>query len=131
MIEVDGWHFTGVPMDHTVPGLSYILTRDGIRTAFSGDTRSLRHLAEAGTLDILICELSYPDALEELAHISGHMTPSMLKRELAQFSPLPELWISHLKPQYAQELRSAIAPLLHTARGMVLESGKRYTLARH
>ncbi|MDO9372739.1 MAG: 3',5'-cyclic-nucleotide phosphodiesterase [Gammaproteobacteria bacterium] len=130
-IEIDGWHITGVPMDHTVPGLSYILARAGIRTAFTGDTRSLRHLAEAGPLDILICELSYPDHLEELAHISGHMTPSMLKRDLALFSPLPELWISHLKPQYAPELRRVIEPLLHTGRGMLLESGKRYTLARH
>lgn len=130
-IEIDGWHITGVPMDHTVPGLSYILTRGGIRTAFSGDTRSLRHLAEAGPLDILICELSYPDPLQELAHISGHMTPSMLKRDLALFAPPPELWISHLKPQYAHELRKVIAPLLHSGRGMLLESGKHYTLARH
>ncbi len=130
-IEIDGWHITGVPMDHTVPGLSYILARDGVRAAFTGDTRSLRHLAEAGPLDILICELSYPDHLEELAHITGHMTPSMLRRDLALFSPMPELWISHLKPQYAQELRDVIEPLLHSTRGMLLESGKRYTLARH
>lgn len=130
-ITIDGWHITGVPMDHTVPGLSYILTRGGIRTAFTGDTRSLRHLSDVGALDILICELSYPDHMAELAHISGHMTPSMLKHELAQFTPRPQLWISHLKPQYAPQLRSVVEPLLHTERGLLLESGKRYSLARH
>ncbi len=128
-IEIDGWHITGVPMDHTVPGLSYILARDGVRAAFTGDTRSLRHLAEAGPLDILICELSYPDHLEELAHITGHMTPSMLKRDFALLRHKPQLWVSHLKPQYRRELRLAIAPLLAQYGGQVLESGSTYTLS--
>jgi len=129
-IEVDGWHITGVPMDHTVPGLSYILSRAGVRTAFTGDTRSLHHLAAAGPLDILICELSYPDQLAEVALVSGHLTPAALKRDLALFSPIPEVWISHLKPQYAQDLRDAVEPLRDITPIMLLESGHHYPLAR-
>ncbi len=127
-VQIDGWQVGGVAMDHTVSGLSYVLQRDGARFAFTGDTRSLRHLAAAGPLDILICELSYPDHLEELAHITGHMTPAMLKRDFALLRHKPQLWISHLKPQYRKELRLAIAPLLAQYGGQILEPGNSYTL---
>ncbi|MCL5669544.1 MAG: 3',5'-cyclic-nucleotide phosphodiesterase [Gammaproteobacteria bacterium] len=127
-VPIGGWQVTGVAMDHTVPGLSYILQRDGARFAFTGDTRSLSALAEAGPLDVLIAELSYPDHMQDLAQLTGHMTPAMLKHDLALLRHKPQLWVSHLKPQYHKELRLAIAPLLAEHDGLVLESGNSYTV---
>jgi ribonuclease BN (tRNA processing enzyme) len=126
---VGGWRVTGVAMDHTVPGLSYVMQRDGARFAYTGDTRSLHALAEAGPFDVLVTELSYPDRLHELARLTGHMTPAMLQRELALLRHKPQLWVSHLKPQYREELRLAIAPLLAHYGGRVLEPGHSYALA--
>lgn len=127
-VEIAGWRIHGVSMDHTVPVFAYVFEKAGIRFAFTGDTRSLTNLAGEKPLTRLICEVSYPDALEELAQISGHMTPAMLKRDIARFSHLPRLWISHFKPNYAEELRRALASLVAESGGAILESGKTYTL---
>lgn len=126
-VEIAGWQVRGVAMDHTVPGLSYIFERDGLRFAFTGDTRSLKHLSNE-QLDVLLAEVSYPDEMEKLADTTGHMTPSMLKRELVQFTKPPSVWISHLKPHYATELRHSLEPLLEEFNGIILGSGKMYPL---
>ncbi len=126
-MEIAGWQVRGVAMDHTVPGFSYIFECDELRFAFTGDTRSLKNLISE-RLDILMCEVSYPDALEDLAELTGHMTPAMLKRDMAQFTTPPRLWISHFKPHYLKELQQAMAPLLKEFRGIILESGNAYPL---
>ncbi|RJQ45335.1 MAG: 3',5'-cyclic-nucleotide phosphodiesterase [Gammaproteobacteria bacterium] len=128
-VQIGGWRVCGAAMDHTVPGLSYILQHDGMSFAFTGDTRSLSALAQADPFDVLVTELSYPDHMHELARLSGHMTPAILKRDLALLRRKPQLWISHLKPQYHKELRLAAAPLLAEYGGRVLESGGSYPLA--
>lgn len=128
VIEVEGWRVHGVAMDHTVAGLSYIFKSDEVCFAFTGDTKSLSQLASK-SLDILITEVSFPDELEKLAQTTRHMTPSMLKREVAQFSKLPRLWISHFKPDYRESLKLELASLVKESAGLILESGKTYPLS--
>jgi ribonuclease BN (tRNA processing enzyme) len=62
----------------------------------------------------LITETSFPNRLEKLALTTGHLTPSLLEREIAKMSPPPEkIFIMHLKPQFLQEIETEIQALEH------------------
>ena len=54
----------------------------------------------------MLVELSFPNALQELADLSGHLTPRTLRAELAKLTRngYPVL-LYHLKPAYAAELK--------------------------
>jgi ribonuclease BN (tRNA processing enzyme) len=45
----------------------------------------------------LIVEASYPNALEELAHVSKHLTPRLLRAELDKLDAAPRILVTHLK----------------------------------
>ena len=62
----------------------------------------------------LIMETSFPNRLEKLALASGHLTPSLLEKEIAKMSPLPEkIFIMHIKPQFLNEIEMEIQALEH------------------
>lgn len=46
--------------------------------------------------------------------MTGHLTPSLLEREVAKMSRPPEMiFIMHLKPQFLQEIEAEIQALGH------------------
>ena len=75
-------------------------------SVFSGDTGPtdrLWELARAlGDVRAIIVETSFPDRLEALASVSGHLTPSLLARELDKMPPCP-VWVYHIKPMFYDE----------------------------
>jgi predicted metal-dependent RNase len=59
-------------------------------------------------------ETSFPNRLEKLALASGHLTPSLLEKEIAKMSPSPgKIFIMHVKPQYLHEIEVEIQALEH------------------
>ncbi len=57
-------------------------------------------------------ETSFPNQLQELADISGHLTPQTLRTELAKFKQNgTSVFLYHLKPAYLSELEQEIAGL--------------------
>ena len=72
-------------------------------------------------------ETIFPSALQELADVSGHLTPRTLAGELAKFdrNGFPVL-LYHLKPAHVAELRRELAALaLPGVR--ILETGDTFT----
>jgi ribonuclease BN (tRNA processing enzyme) len=105
----------------------------GGRSAFaiSGDTGPTTAFwklvnATAG-LTALLVELSFPNGLQRLADLSGHLTPRTLARELTKLAhaDLPIL-LYHLKPVHVRQLRREVAALKH--RNLrILEVGDTFT----
>jgi len=57
----------------------------------------------------LIAESSFPNRLEELALKTGHLTPALLKKEIAKMgNPPPKIYLMHAKPQYFPEIEQEI-----------------------
>ena len=57
---------------------------------------------------------SFPNLLEKLVLMTGHLTPSLLEGEIAKMSRPPEMiFIMHLKPQFLQEIETEIQALVH------------------
>jgi cAMP phosphodiesterase len=105
-----------VPVCHPVESVGFIVS-DG-RTAFavSGDTgpttRFWKAVDAERRLRALLVEMSFPNALQALADVSGHLTPNTLSTELAkrERNGYP-VYLYHLKPAYAGELKRELAAL--------------------
>ncbi|GFO63876.1 3',5'-cyclic-nucleotide phosphodiesterase [Geomonas paludis] len=100
-------------VNHPVPALGYRVTRDGTSLLYTGDTGPTQRIWElAGALDALVVEVSFPTAMEEIALMTGHLTPALLARELAKLPcPPRRVLITHLKPQYEEAISSELESL--------------------
>lgn len=105
-----------VRVDHPVESVGFVLSDGRTSIAVSGDTgptsRFWKKVNGEKRLKALIVELSFPSSMQELADLSGHLTPRTLVGELAKFERdgLPVL-LYHLKPAHVAELRREVAGL--------------------
>src|SRR5205807_5776046 len=107
VIAVDGGAtLTLVPVDHLPPGGEAgagVISADGVRIVYSGDTRPCDALIEAARgADLLIHEVGGTEARAELLHRVGHSTAADAGRvaaragvgALAMFHTPAPMWVS-------------------------------------
>ena len=123
--------FQPVPVRHPVESVGFVVSSGRSAFGISGDTgptTAFWKLVNQSTgLKALLVELSFPNELQRLADLSGHLTPQSLARELAKLErgDLPIL-LYHLKPAYVPRLRREVAALkLKNLR--ILEVGDTFT----
>ena len=83
---------------------------------YSGDTYStdeLWQVARKNTkLATAFVECSYPDSMADLARLSKHLTPALLKDELIELNrPHICVFAYHLQPAYKDQVRSELTAL--------------------
>ncbi|HEY6107015.1 MAG TPA: 3',5'-cyclic-nucleotide phosphodiesterase [Anaeromyxobacteraceae bacterium] len=114
--KVGGFTFKPVPVCHPVESVGFVISDGRSEIAVSGDTgptvQFWRKVNAAERLKALLVELSFPNDLQGLADVSGHLTPNTLATELAKLTRngFPVL-LYHLKPAYAATLRREVAAL--------------------
>jgi cAMP phosphodiesterase len=122
---------TPVPVDHTVPTCGYLIHDGETGFVYSADTgptdRLWRRAREMRGLKAIIVETAFPSRLGQLAQVSGHLTPEMLKREMDKMPPDVPVWVFHIKPQLFEETAEELAKI-DPARILTLEQGKTYCL---
>jgi cAMP phosphodiesterase len=105
-----------VRVSHTVESTGYLVSDGAGAIAVSGDTGPTdafwRAVNEEADLRALLVETSFPSRLQAVADASGHLTPRTLAGELAKLrrNGFP-VYLYHLKPAFAAELRRELAPL--------------------
>jgi cAMP phosphodiesterase len=105
-----------VPVHHPVESVGFVLSDGRSAIAVSGDTgpttRFWKKVNAARDLGAVFVELSFPNAMQALADLSGHLTPNTLARELEKLDRdgCPVL-LYHLKPTHAAQLRREVAAL--------------------
>jgi ribonuclease BN (tRNA processing enzyme) len=126
-----GLAFRPVEVSHPVESVGFLVSDGRSELAISGDTGPTsafwRRAQAARRLRALLVELSFPNELQGLADVSGHLTPSTLGGELAKLGrrDVPVL-LYHLKPSYLARLRREVAAL-RIPGVRVLEVGDRFT----
>ena len=66
-----------------------------------------RHTAD---VHAAIIEVSFPNEMEKLARMTGHLTPDLLKAELEKMVRTPaRVYVTHPKPQYIRQIRKEIS----------------------
>lgn len=126
-VEMDSYKIEAIPVNHPVPAVGFIID-DGEATLFyTGDMGPTPHVWEKiksmhTKINALLTELSFPNAMENLALLSGHLTPDMLEDGMiaAGITNTP-VYISHMKPNFVKPLISELDRLprknIHVVRG--------------
>ncbi len=106
---------TAVPVSHVVPTCGYILEDEGACVVFSGDTGPTEALWKAARArrDVkgFFVECSFPNALQNLADLSKHLTPATLRAEMEKLPSGAPIYLYHMKPPTLERLRAEVAAL--------------------
>ncbi|MBD3809928.1 MAG: MBL fold metallo-hydrolase [Sulfuricurvum sp.] len=128
---VDGITLTPFKTDHTEGSCGYMIEKNNSAILFTADTykcsRIWELIDEHPRIHTLIIEVSFPSGFAQLAFDSKHLTPALLKEELAQ-SKRSDFTISamHLKALFKETIVDELNTL-HLLRngGKILSDGDR------
>jgi ribonuclease BN (tRNA processing enzyme) len=112
--KILGYDVLAVPVKHGVPTVGYQLSAGGKTFFYTGDTGpGLTECWEAVSPQLLITEVTAPDRFTEWAGEGGHLTPSLLERELTDFRKLkgylPRVIIVHMSPHLEKDIAAEVA----------------------
>ena len=105
-----------IPVSHPVESCGFVVSDGQATVAVSGDTGPTDRLWEVlnrtKKLKAVLLEASFPNSLQRLADISGHLTPQTVKAELAKFRRNgAHVLLYHLKPAFVPQLKQELAGL--------------------
>ena len=128
---MSGMEVKPVAVNHPVPATGYVIRTPQSAIVYTGDTGPTSTIWEESreekNLKAIIIETSFPDAMEELAHISGHLTPRLLERELSKIGrPDVPVYIVHMKPLYLEQIKKELGRI-ENYRIEILDQGRTYT----
>jgi ribonuclease BN (tRNA processing enzyme) len=120
---------TSVDVNHIVPTVGYLFEQDGVSVLFSGDTAPTERIWEIAraqdNLRAVFIEASFPNQLQNIADVSGHLTPRTFGSEYRKIGRDLPVYAYHLKPRFYDELCAELKglglPDFHIA-----EQGKTY-----
>jgi cAMP phosphodiesterase len=119
-----------VKVDHRVLTVGLIIS-DGHSTigmtSDTGETDEIwKEFNRIERLDALLIEASFPDSMAELAKESGHLTPSLVAKELEKLNHAnTSIFCVHLKPQFRQEVTEELLQLKHPSL-TIMQIGREY-----
>jgi cAMP phosphodiesterase len=130
--RVCGLSVKPVPVNHPVYATGFILREPGASVLYSGDTGPTEAIWKAARrlpdLKAVIVECSFPNALEQVALSSGHLTPALLARELERLGrPGVPVYLYHMKPLHLAEIARELAELNRPVD--MLRQGRTYTFS--
>ena len=93
----------------------------------TGPTARLWQIANsARNLQAVCIDTSFDNSLQEIADVSGHLTPQALEQELEKLDQKVPVLLHHLKPPCVELIRSEVGRLGNPDIEF-LEQGKTYT----
>lgn len=100
-----------ISVPHTVPAVGYILqSKEGGCMAYTGDAGGglLPFFRDPLSPQVVFVDATFPDRLKDLASLTGHLTPGLLREQLMQAQEeglaLPRLVAVHFHPDYRTEV---------------------------
>lgn len=131
-VTLEGRHITALPANHTVPAVGYGIDSGAASLAFSGDTTHCDDLWKAinkmRNLRYLIVETAFSNRERQLAVVSKHLCPHMLKEELLKLQREAEIYITHLKPGQIELTMQEIEECVGEYKPRVLQNNQVFEL---
>jgi cAMP phosphodiesterase len=114
--KVGRYTVKSIPVTHPVESCGFVISDGSATMAISGDTgpteRLWKVLNKTANLKALLLETSFPNKMQSLADISGHLTPQTLATELTKFERNGcEVLLYHLKPAFVTQLKAELKDL--------------------
>jgi cAMP phosphodiesterase len=127
---VNGLSIRAVHVSHIVPTTGYILEDKKGAIAFSSDTGPTHRFWEVANsvkrLRAVITETSFPNELQELANVSGHLTPQTLEPELRKLDRDVPVYLYGGKPKYLEAIKRQIKAIKRKDLRLIVQ-GRTYT----
>jgi ribonuclease BN (tRNA processing enzyme) len=107
--KIRDYAITAIPVGHVVPTVAFFIASKKHTLHHVGDTGPTEKVwsfaRKHPDLGSLVIETSFPNRLQDVADVSRHLTPQTLAVELNKLPvQSPQILITHLKPQYRQEV---------------------------
>ncbi len=121
---------TPLNVNHKVPTAGFVISDGEKKIALTGDTAEVAgfwdQVNRLERLDALLIECAFPDEMAELAEVSHHLTPRLLKNELGKFIKTDcPIYVVNIKPTYREQVIREVEQL-NIKNLTVLEVGKTY-----
>jgi cAMP phosphodiesterase len=114
-ISINGLTITPVPVSHLVPTAGFIVEDKKTAIGFTSDTgptvRFWELVNKIKKLKAVITETSFPNSLQDLATISGHLTPATLDPELDKLERDVPVYLYGAKPKHLKTIRDEVRAL--------------------
>jgi len=114
-VQAGDYQLTALPVFHLAGSAGCHITRNGTGFVYSSDTgatdRIWAYVNERSDVQAVITECSFPADMEELAVLSRHFSSLSLAGELEKLNGTADVYIYHLKPQFADRIRAEIEHL--------------------
>ena len=107
--EINGITVKPILMTHTVYTVGYVVKEENRGFMLTSDTGPTKRFWEVARqeegIEFIIADVSFPNRMESLAKLSGHMTMSMLIEHLERYDlgKMP-IYINHMKPVFIDEI---------------------------
>lgn len=115
-IKINDYKITPYNVKHSVPAVGYLVEDlNKKRFFYTGDTgptdATWKKIGDR-KIHCLIIEVSFPNKMRNLAILTGHLTPQLLKEELMKISQMPDkICITHPKPQHMATIKKELKKL--------------------
>ncbi|MDO9529784.1 MAG: 3',5'-cyclic-nucleotide phosphodiesterase [Syntrophales bacterium] len=112
--QLNNLTITSVRVNHPVETIGYVIESEKSGSfVFIGDTGPTEDVWEVArklkNLKAVFVEVSLPNSMEDIADVTGHLTPVSLGRELKKLGAItPDIYLYHMKPQYEETIRKEI-----------------------
>jgi ribonuclease BN (tRNA processing enzyme) len=107
-VHVEDLRITPVQVDHVVTTFGYVVEDESSVVVFgadSGPTDRIWEIARGfGHLKAAFIEATFPQELQELALRTGHLTPGLLKKEIAKLPEHTSIIATHIRPKYQEKV---------------------------
>ncbi|HEV8253166.1 MAG TPA: 3',5'-cyclic-nucleotide phosphodiesterase [Vicinamibacteria bacterium] len=112
---INGLTVRPVLVSHIVPTAGFIVEDKKGAIAFSSDTGPTERFWElvntTKRLRAVITETSFPNELQDLANISGHLTPNTLEQELKKLKKDVPVYLYGGKPKHLKKIKKEVKAL--------------------
>ena len=113
--RVNGITLRAIRVSHIVPTTGFVVEDKSGAVAYSSDTgptdRFWEVVNRTRNLKAVITETSFPNELQDLANVSGHMTPQTLARELRKLKRDVPVYLYGAKPRHLALIRKQVRSL--------------------
>jgi ribonuclease BN (tRNA processing enzyme) len=126
---VNGLAIRAVRVSHIVPTTGFLVEDEAAVVAYSSDTAPTDRFWEmanrARNLKAVIVETSFPNELQDLANLSGHLTPQTLDTELRKLKRDVPVLLYGAKPRHLTRIKKQVRALRRRRVGFLVQ-GRTY-----
>jgi cAMP phosphodiesterase len=130
-VEVHGLKVRAVRVSHSVATTGFLVEDEAGVLAFTSDTGPTQRIWEVlnatPTLKAVITEVSFPNELQHIADVSGHLTPQTLAVEVRKLERQVPIYLYGRKPRHARLIGRQLRGL-HDRRLRLLAQGRTYNV---